>query len=85
VQCSIITGAGSLTLVQVPASAIISAGQVSLSLTNPGANGGTSCSVAFLVHAKTTFPFEESQATPARLRREAEVARIPPFPLGCES
>jgi hypothetical protein len=47
-------------LVQVPASAIATAGQVSLSLTNPGAIGGTSGAVPFLVLAKTTFPVEES-------------------------
>lgn len=47
-------------IVQIPASAISSAGQVSLSLTNPGASGGTSSSVPFLVLAKTAFPIEES-------------------------
>ena len=47
-------------LVQVPASAIASAGPVSLTLTNPGANGGTSAPVSFLVLSKTTFPIEQS-------------------------
>jgi len=47
-------------LVQVPASAIASAGPVSLSLTNPGASGGTSSSVTFLAVSKTAFPMEES-------------------------
>ena len=53
-------------IVSVPASAIASAGQVSVSLTNPGAGGGTSNAVLFLVLAKTTFPIEESvnNATP---------------------
>src|SRR5208283_2563560 len=53
-------------IVSVPASAIASAGQVSVSLTNPGAGGGTSNAVPFLVLAKTNFPIEESvnNATP---------------------
>lgn len=53
-------------IVAVPASAIASAGQVSLSLTNPGASGGTSTAVRFTVLAKTAFPVEESvnDATP---------------------
>jgi hypothetical protein len=47
-------------LVQVPASAIASAGPVSLSLTNPGASGGTSSAVTFVAVSKTAFPMEES-------------------------
>jgi hypothetical protein len=47
-------------LVQVPASAIASAGPVSLSLTNPGASGGTSSSVTFVAVSKTAFPMGES-------------------------
>ncbi|HEV8002514.1 MAG TPA: hypothetical protein VGP63_21690 [Planctomycetaceae bacterium] len=47
-------------LVQVPASAIASAGPVSLSLTNPGASGGTSSSVTFLALSHAAFPMEES-------------------------
>ena len=47
-------------IVAVPASTIASAGQVSLSLTNPGATGGTSTAVPFTVLAKTGFPMEES-------------------------
>ncbi len=47
-------------LVQVPASAIASAGPVSLSLTNPGASGGTSSSVTFLALSQAAFPMEES-------------------------
>lgn len=47
-------------LVQVPASAIATAGPVSLSLTNPGANGGTSSVATFNVLSKTTFPIEQS-------------------------
>jgi hypothetical protein len=48
-------------LVQVPASAIASAGQTSISLTNPfpGA-GGTSSSVTFLAVSQAAFPIEES-------------------------
>lgn len=47
-------------LVQVPASAIAAPGQVSISLTNPGANGGTSSAASFEVLSKATFPVEES-------------------------
>ncbi|MGA8224515.1 MAG: IPT/TIG domain-containing protein [Candidatus Acidiferrales bacterium] len=47
-------------LVQVPASAITSAGQISVSLTNPGAGGGTSSSATFLALSQTAFPIEES-------------------------
>jgi len=47
-------------LLQVPASAIASAGQVPLSITNPAANGGTSAPVPFLVVASNTFPLEQS-------------------------
>jgi hypothetical protein len=47
-------------LVQVPASAIASAGQISVSLTNPGVSGGTLSSVMFLALSKTTFPMDES-------------------------
>lgn len=47
-------------LVQVPASAIAFAGQISVSLTNPGTAGGTSGSVTFLALSKTAFPLEES-------------------------
>lgn len=47
-------------LVQIPASAITSAGQISLTLTNPGANGSTSTPVSFSVLSKSTFPIEES-------------------------
>ena len=47
-------------LVQVPASAIASAGQVAVTLTNPGASGGTSNPVNFLVLAKSSFPIGES-------------------------
>jgi len=47
-------------IVQIPASAIASAGQVQLSMTNPGSNGGTSNAVPFLVLAKTAFPMVES-------------------------
>jgi hypothetical protein len=54
-------------LVQVPASAIASAGQVAVTLTNPGASGGTSSPVNFLVLSKSSFPIEESvnNASPA--------------------
>ena len=51
-------------LVQVPASAIATAGPVSLSLTNPGASGGTSGSVTFLAVSRTAFPMEESVNNP---------------------
>jgi len=53
-------------LVQVPASAIASAGQVAVTLANPGASGGTSNPVNFLVLAKGSFPIDESvnNATP---------------------
>ena len=47
-------------LLQVPASAIASAGQVPLSITNPGGNGGTSTALPFLVLASNTFPLEQS-------------------------
>lgn len=54
-------------IVQVPASAIAAAGEVSLTMTNPGTNGGTSSPVQFLVLGKSTFPIEESvnNASPA--------------------
>jgi hypothetical protein len=45
-------------LVQVPASAIVTAGPISLSLTNPG--GATSSPQPFLVLATNTFPIQES-------------------------
>ena len=47
-------------LVQVPASAIASPGQISVSLTNPGVSGATSSSVMFLALSKTVFPMDES-------------------------
>ncbi|PYU78674.1 MAG: hypothetical protein DMG50_26665 [Acidobacteria bacterium] len=59
-------GALSALKVQVPATALAAAGEVAVSVTNPGASGGTSNQGNFFVLSKSTFPIEESvsNATP---------------------
>jgi trimeric autotransporter adhesin len=59
-------GALSSLIVQVPATALTAAGEVAVSVTNPGASGGTSNQGNFFVLSKSTFPIEESvsNATP---------------------
>jgi hypothetical protein len=55
-------GAPSLTTlqVQVPVSALASAAQVAVTITNPGASGGTSNAGTFFIVSKSAFPIEES-------------------------
>ena len=52
---------------QVPASALASAAEVAVTVTNPGASGGTSNGGNFFVVSKSAFPIEESvnNASPA--------------------
>src|SRR5438093_10661367 len=59
-------GALSSLMVQVPATAIAAAGEVAVSVTNPGTSGGTSNQGNFFVLSKSSFPVEESvsNATP---------------------
>src|SRR2546429_5302240 len=59
-------GALSSLMVQVPATAIAAAGEVAVSVTNPGTSGGTSNQGNFFVLSKSSFPIEESvsNATP---------------------
>ena len=56
----------STLLVQVPATALAATGEVAVSVTNPGASGGTSNQGNFFVVNKGSFPIEESvdNATP---------------------
>ena len=53
-------GALSALTVQVPATALTAAGEVAVSVTNPGASGGTSNQGNFFILSKSTFPIEES-------------------------
>jgi hypothetical protein len=50
----------STLMVQVPATAIATPGMVTVSVTNPGASGGTSNQGDFFIVSKGTFPIEES-------------------------